>query len=116
MNSVNLIGRPHRSLELARPRRHAGRDPPARDPAPAQERRGPAAPTTSTSSCSAARPRPARSTSPRAARSPSTAACRHSEWDAEDGSRRQKLEVIANTVEFLDRAAASEEPELVEAA
>ncbi len=27
----------------------------------------------------------------------------HSEWQAEDGSRRQKLEVTANSVEFLDR-------------
>ena len=26
----------------------------------------------------------------------------HSEWEAEDGSRRQKLEVIARSVEFLD--------------
>lgn len=26
----------------------------------------------------------------------------HSEWETEDGSRRQKLEVIARTVEFLD--------------
>ena len=27
----------------------------------------------------------------------------HSEWEADDGSRRQKLEVIARNVEFLDR-------------
>lgn len=27
---------------------------------------------------------------------------RHSEWEAEDGSRRQKLEVVAERVEFLD--------------
>ena len=27
----------------------------------------------------------------------------HPEWQAEDGSRRQKLEVIARSVEFLDR-------------
>jgi len=26
----------------------------------------------------------------------------HNEWTAEDGSRRQRLEVIANTVDFLD--------------
>ena len=26
----------------------------------------------------------------------------HSEWQVEDGSRRQKLEVIARSVEFLD--------------
>ena len=26
----------------------------------------------------------------------------HSEWEAEDGTRRQKLEVIARSVEFLD--------------
>ena len=26
----------------------------------------------------------------------------HSEWKAEDGSKRQKLEVIANQVDFLD--------------
>jgi single-strand DNA-binding protein len=30
-----------------------------------------------------------------------------SEWTAEDGSRRSKLEVIANTVDFLDRPATS---------
>ena len=29
---------------------------------------------------------------------------RHSEWQAEDGSRRQKLEVVAERVEFLDNA------------
>jgi single-strand DNA-binding protein len=41
----------------------------------------------------------------------------HSEWTAEDGSRRQKLEVIANTIEFLDRPAnADSEPEAVQAA
>lgn len=28
----------------------------------------------------------------------------HSEWETEDGSRRQKLEVIAENVEFLDGA------------
>jgi single-strand DNA-binding protein len=27
---------------------------------------------------------------------------RHSEWQAEDGSRRQRLEVVAEHVEFLD--------------
>lgn len=27
---------------------------------------------------------------------------RHSEWEAEDGSRRQKVEVVAERVEFLD--------------
>jgi single-strand DNA-binding protein len=27
---------------------------------------------------------------------------RHSEWEAEDGSRRQKVEVVAEHVEFLD--------------
>jgi single-strand DNA-binding protein len=31
----------------------------------------------------------------------------HSEWTAEDGTRRSKLEVIANTVDFLDRPAAN---------
>ena len=41
----------------------------------------------------------------------------HSEWQAEDGSRRQKLEVIANTVEFLDRKPSDDQaPEAVEAA
>jgi single-strand DNA-binding protein len=44
----------------------------------------------------------------------------HSKWTAEDGrdgSRRQKLEVIANTIDFLDRPAnADSEPEVVEAA
>jgi single-strand DNA-binding protein len=41
----------------------------------------------------------------------------HSEWQAEDGSRRQKLEVIANSVEFLDRKPSEDqEPEAVEAA
>ena len=40
----------------------------------------------------------------------------HSEWTAEDGSRRQRLEVIANTVEFLDRPTNTDEPELAEAA
>jgi len=29
---------------------------------------------------------------------------RHSEWQGEDGSRRQKLEVVAERVEFLDNA------------
>ncbi len=32
----------------------------------------------------------------------------HSEWEAEDGSRRQKLEVIARNVEFLDAARAEQ--------
>jgi single-strand DNA-binding protein len=41
----------------------------------------------------------------------------HSEWQAEDGSRRQKLEVIANSVEFLDRKPSDDQaPEAVEAA
>jgi single-strand DNA-binding protein len=42
----------------------------------------------------------------------------HSEWTDGDGARRQKLEVIAHTVDFLDRPATGEttEPELVEAA
>jgi single-strand DNA-binding protein len=41
----------------------------------------------------------------------------HSEWQAEDGSRRQKLEVIANSVEFLDRKPSEDQqPEAVEAA
>ena len=41
----------------------------------------------------------------------------HSEWQAEDGSRRQKLEVIASSVEFLDRKPSEDpEPEAVEAA
>ncbi|MGO9955239.1 MAG: single-stranded DNA-binding protein [Solirubrobacteraceae bacterium] len=34
----------------------------------------------------------------------------HSEWTAPDGTRRQKLEVIANSVEFLDRPADASEP------
>ena len=38
----------------------------------------------------------------------------HSEWTAEDGTRRQRLEVIANTVEFLDRPANTDEPELAQ--
>ena len=41
----------------------------------------------------------------------------HSEWKAEDDSRRQKLEVIANQVDFLDssqREAAEAEPEAEE--
>ncbi|MDQ2761320.1 MAG: single-stranded DNA-binding protein [Actinomycetota bacterium] len=40
----------------------------------------------------------------------------HSEWDAEDGSHRQKLEVIARHVEFLDgsrRQDSDPEPERV---
>ena len=41
----------------------------------------------------------------------------HSEWQAEDGSRRQKLEVIASSVEFLDRKPSEDQqPEAVEAA
>ena len=41
----------------------------------------------------------------------------HSEWKAEVGSRRQKLEVIANSVEFLDRKPSEDQqPEAVEAA
>ena len=41
----------------------------------------------------------------------------HSEWQAEDGSRRQKLEVIASSVEFLDRKPSDDQaPEAVEAA
>ena len=32
----------------------------------------------------------------------------HSEWQAEDGSRRQKLEVVARNVEFLDRKPAED--------
>jgi single-strand DNA-binding protein len=40
----------------------------------------------------------------------------HSEWKAEDGSRRNKLEVVATTVDFLDRAPdADSQPEVVEA-
>jgi single-strand DNA-binding protein len=33
----------------------------------------------------------------------------HSEWTAEDGSRRSKLEVIATTVDFLDRPNSTDE-------
>jgi single-strand DNA-binding protein len=47
----------------------------------------------------------------------------HSEWETDDGSRRQKLEVIAENVEFLDGARSdsdepggSSTPEAVEAA
>ena len=47
----------------------------------------------------------------------------HREWEADDGSRRQKLEVIAENVEFLDGARSdsdesngSSTPEAVEAA
>ena len=41
----------------------------------------------------------------------------HSEWQAEDGSGRQKREVIASSVEFLDRKPSEDqEPEAVEAA
>ena len=41
----------------------------------------------------------------------------HSEWQAEDGSRRQKLEVIASSVEFLDKKPSEDQqPEAVEAA
>ena len=32
----------------------------------------------------------------------------HSQWEAEDGSRRQKLEVVARNVEFLDRKSAED--------
>ncbi|MGZ4216535.1 MAG: single-stranded DNA-binding protein [Solirubrobacteraceae bacterium] len=39
----------------------------------------------------------------------------HSEWQAEDGSRRQKLEVVARNVEFLDPKPA-EQPEAADAA
>jgi single-strand DNA-binding protein len=34
----------------------------------------------------------------------------HSEWTAEDGTRRSKVEVIANTVDFLDRPNSTDEP------
>jgi single-strand DNA-binding protein len=41
----------------------------------------------------------------------------HSEWQAEDGSRRQKLEVVARSVEFLDSPRREDaEPEAAEAA
>ena len=42
----------------------------------------------------------------------------HSEWQADDGSRRQKLEVIARNVEFLDSPKRDEDqtPQAVEAA
>ncbi len=41
----------------------------------------------------------------------------HSEWQAEDGSRRQRLEVIADSVEFLgSKPAEDHEPEPAEAA
>jgi single-strand DNA-binding protein len=33
----------------------------------------------------------------------------HSEWDDSDGNRRQKLTVVARTVDFLDRPRSSEE-------
>jgi single-strand DNA-binding protein len=41
----------------------------------------------------------------------------HSEWQAEDGSRRQKIEVVARSVEFLERKPNDDQqPEAVEAA
>ncbi|MGI8559707.1 MAG: single-stranded DNA-binding protein [Solirubrobacteraceae bacterium] len=41
----------------------------------------------------------------------------HSEWQAEDGSRRQKLEVVARSVEFLDSPKREDaDPEAAEAA
>jgi single-strand DNA-binding protein len=41
----------------------------------------------------------------------------HSEWQAEDGSRRKKLEVVARSVEFLDSPRREDaEPEAAEAA
>ena len=63
---------------------------------------GPTRATTSTSPSSAARPRPAASTSPRAGGSASTAASSWREWEAQDGSKRQAVEVIANDIFFLD--------------
>jgi single-strand DNA-binding protein len=39
---------------------------------------------------------------------------RHSEWDSDSG-RRQKLEVIATTVDFLDRAEQANEAQTAEA-
>ncbi len=38
----------------------------------------------------------------------------HSEWTAEDGTRRQRLEVIANTVGFLERPTNTDEPEVAQ--
>ena len=35
---------------------------------------------------------------------------RHSEWEAENGGRRQKLEVVAERVEFLDSPQRESEP------
>jgi single-strand DNA-binding protein len=40
----------------------------------------------------------------------------HSEWETDSGERRSKLEVIANTVDFLDRPAQASEPEVIETA
>ena len=45
--------------------------------------------------------RTARSTSPRAARSASRASSTWREWDAQDGSKRQSVEVVADNVQFL---------------
>ena len=45
-----------------------------------------------------------------------TGRLQHSEWQAEDGSRRQRLEVVANQVDFLDRPRAEEPPGQDEAA
>jgi single-strand DNA-binding protein len=41
----------------------------------------------------------------------------HSEWTTDAGERRSKLEVIANTVDFLDRpSTATQEPDVIDAA
>ncbi len=57
--------------------------------------------TTSTSPSGATRARAARSTCARAARSPIDGRLDWREWDAQDGTKRQAVEVIASTVQFL---------------
>ncbi len=55
----------------------------------------------STSRSGATRARAARSTSPRDGPSGSTAGSNGVEWDAQDGTKRRKVEIIADSVQFL---------------
>ena len=104
INSVVLVGNLTRDPELRHtPSGTAVTHAPHRGERSRQAsvRSGPTPRTTSTSPSGAARPRTARSISPRAARSASRGSSTWREWDAQDGSKRQSVEVVADNVQFL---------------
>ena len=101
MNVVTLIGNLATDVELKEvgERQEAGHVPARRRPRGATRAR-----TSSASRRGTARPRCAPSTSRKGARIAVDGRLRSRSWEDPDGNRRSAVEVVANRVQFLDRA------------